>query len=258
MSGNLVTILAVLVGASFFAFQALRASVRKRRREINLKTRDKMVAIASASIEFVPVEAATVAGLNLQQLGDITATLEQLGFERLLDYRLRRGGDAKLNGFERVFAHRKEECFASVMVAGALEPQKPFSVAFNSYMQDGWRLGTSNIAPRKADYFLRLPRVLRMRYPDDSVEELHARHMERRAEVLAGLDIAVLPDISIEAYQRYIREASEQRVDKVKTANPLGDLPLAEAQATARNQEWLGDYPAEAERLRAQRTHVSG
>jgi hypothetical protein len=250
--GNIITVLVIVFGAGFLALQALRSRARKRRQEINVRTRDKMVAIASASIEFVPVEAAEVEGLNQEQLLKISGTLQQLGFERLLDYRLRRGDEPKLNGFERVLVCTTHKCFASIMVAGALDPQKPFSVAFNSYMEGGWRLGTSNIPARKADYFLRLPRVLRMRYPDDPIEKLYQRHMERREEVLRGLGIEVLRDMSVDAYLRYVREASEQRTDKVKTANPLGDLPLGEAQATARNQEWLGDYPAEAERRRRQ------
>jgi hypothetical protein len=257
LPANIITVVAIALAASFLALETLRARARKRRQEINRKTRDKMIAIASASIEFVPVDGTTVEGLNQEKLNEFTTILEQLGFERLLDYRLRRGGETKLIGFERVLAHPKERCFASMMIAGALDPQKSFSIAFNSYMQEGWRLGTSNIAARKADYFLRLPRVLRMRYPNDPIEQLFARHLQRRAEILRGLDIQVSPDISIDAYQNYVREATELRKDKVQSANPLGDLPLAEAQATAHDQEWLGDYPAEAERLRAQRKLVS-
>jgi hypothetical protein len=253
----MITVAVIAFVGGFLWLQFTRARSRQRRREANVKIRDKMVAVAATPTEFVPVDASSVEGLNQEQLAAHTVILEQMGFERLLDYRLRSGGKTELSGFERVLVNTKEHCFAGIMAAGALQPNKPLYVAINSYMEDGWRLGTSNIPARKADYFLRLPRVLRMRYPDDSIEKLFARHLERRGEILRGLDIKILPEVSGEAYLRHARESGEQRKSKVETANPLGDMPLAEAQASTRNQEWLGDYPAEAERLRAQKKLVS-
>ena len=250
---NLITVVALAAVGGFLWLQMARARNQRRRREANLKIRDKMVAVAATPMEFVPVDASSIEGLNQEQLAAHTSSLAQLGFERLLDYRLRSGGKAELSGFERVLVNSNERSFAGIMAAGVMEPNKPLYVAINSYMEDGWRLGTSNIPARKADYFLRLPRVLRMRYPDDSIENLVARHFQRRAEILRGLEIKLLPEVSSEAYLQHARESAEQRKSKVQTANPLGDMPLAEVQGSARNQEWLGDYPAEAERLRAQK-----
>lgn len=246
-------LVAIVLGISLLVAQGWRARARRRRREINAKTRDKMVAIVSTTNEYVPVGASSVEGLNQEKLAAYTAALEQLGFSRLLDYRLRRGDSGELRGFERVFANSEEQCFAGIMAGGVLQPDQPLFVAINSYMDGGWRLGTSNIAARKADYYLRHPCILRMRYPDDPIKRLVARHLERRAEILRDLDIKTLPDVSIEFFIARSREANVERKTKIQTANPLGDLPLAEAQATARTQEWLGDYPAEAERRRAQK-----
>src|SRR5271165_3203076 len=140
--------------AFFLVAQVRRAQIRMRRREINVQTRDRMVAIASAPNEFVEVDAASVEGLNQEKLAEYTGILEGLGFQKLQDHRLRQEGKIELRGFERVFAHTKEQCYAGIMTAGELGPDKPLSVAINSHMDGGWRLGTSNIAPRKADYFL--------------------------------------------------------------------------------------------------------
>lgn len=254
---NQAILLTLTVIAILLLLPTLRARMQKRFRELNDQTRDKMVGIVSATNEFVPVDAASVEGLNLKKLQEYSASLEQLGFTRLLDYRLRRGGNPELRGFERVFVHATQHCFAAIMAAGALRPDQPLNVAVNSYMESGWRLGTSNIPAGPADYYLRQPRILRMRYPDDSTERLFSRHLERRAEILRDLEIRVLADTSIEFYFARVRESIEQAKTKVQGANPLGDLPLAKAQATARNQEWLGDYPAEAKRLRAQKSPLA-
>jgi hypothetical protein len=256
-SFNIPLLAAILLGVSFLAAQGFRVWARRRRREMNTKTRDKMVAIVSTANEYVPVDASSVEGLNQERLTEYTAALEQLGFSRLLDYRLRRGDSSELRGFERVLANSEEHCFAGIMAVGALQPDQPLFVAINSYMDGGWWLGTSNIPARKADYYLRHPRILRMRYPDDPIERLVARYLERRGEILRDLDIKSLPDVSIEFFIARSREANEERKTKIQTSNPLGDLPLAEAQATARTHEWLGDYPAEAERRRAHKKPVA-
>jgi len=243
--------------AFLLAMHFVREWARRRLRQINDKTREKMVAIVSMENEFVEVQASEVRGLNAAKLEAYTQALTGLGFTHLLDYRLRRGGISELQGFARLFFHSKERCFAEVMAPGALRPDAPLFVAINSFMDSGWRLGTSNIPARKADYFMRLPRLLGMRYPDDPVEKLFSRHLERRAEILRDLEIEILDGSTAEFYFQKVREASSQRANSMQNANPIGNLPLAEAQATARSQEWMGDYPEEARRLREMKQPIA-
>lgn len=213
------------------------------------QTRNKLVAIVSAELAPVPVSADEVAGLNRTALADLTTQLEELGFVHRLDYRVRKG-TAPPEGFARVFVHPDERCFAEIMAPGVVAPDQPLFVAINSHLQSDWSLGTSNIPPMTAHYFMRRPRVLRMHYPDDRVRQLFTRHRERRREVMSGLGLGVLSDLSTDLYFAKVREGMEAQKQNMQRAKPVRELAAAKAAAEKREQEWLGDYPVEAEKRR--------
>jgi hypothetical protein len=217
---------------------------------IDRRTRRRMVAIVSAGLEFVPTRAEDVFGLDCDQLDDLSRELRAEGFVHQLDYQVRRGAEPTPRGFARLFLHPAERCFAEIMLAGAVAPDRPMYVAINSHLESDWSLGTSNIPASPADLFMRLPRTLRMRYPDDSVARLCARHLERRGQILGDLGLRVMDDVSTDFYFAKVRAAMDKQKANMQKASPLRDLPAAKQAAVPREQEWLGDYEAEAERHR--------
>ena len=257
LSGNQL-LLALVVAVVIFAAGLLLTRWKIRFQAINQEAREKLAAAVPDGIEFVTVDVADVPNLNRSELETLTGKLAALGFVPLLDYRIRMSTKSGLQGFARLFQHPQEKCYAEIQAsAQALAKGEKFLVAINSYMDDGWSLGTSNTPTIKAHYFMQLSRVLRMRYPDDPVEQLFARHLERRKQILQDLAISVSPDLSAERYFARARESNSQRREAMKKTNPIGGMIVAEVHVARRTEEWLGDYPAEAKRRRAQRAATS-
>jgi hypothetical protein len=152
------------------------------RKWANRKVRSALMAVIPTEMQFVSADPAQFTDLNNNELARLTADMEKLGFERLRDYTSQIPGKSTPRGFARLFVHRTERCFAEIMVTGqAMSAGSPSRVAINSYLEQDWDLGTSNVEPNRGHYFMQLPKVLRMRYSDAEPAELLQRHLARRA-----------------------------------------------------------------------------
>jgi hypothetical protein len=215
----------------------------------NRKVRHALLKVIPTEIEFASADAAQFPALDKDELARLTSEMEKLGFEWLRDYTSRLPGKPAPRGFARLMVHRPERCFAEIMatsqaIAKNLSPR----VAINSFLENDWDLGTSNVAPERGQYFMQLPRVLRMRYSDAEPAELWKRHLERRAEILEGLDIKPLSDLSVDSYFQRIRKRMAERRQRMQSRQPIDELPAATALAGQRHYEWLGDFPKQRQR----------
>jgi hypothetical protein len=219
---------------------------------LNRKVRKALVAVMPTEIQFESIDAAELPGLNRDHLAQLTTDLEHLGFAWLRDYTVAWPGKPAPRGFARLFLHRQERCFAEIMAtAQGIEKGSPFGVAINSYLDNDWDLGTSNLALKRGDHFMQLPKVLRMRYPGAAPAELLHRHLVRRKEMLDGLHLNIMFDLSVENYFARIRKRMAERRESLQHRQPLDELPTADVLAAQRSYEWLGAFPKECKRLKA-------
>jgi hypothetical protein len=226
---------------------------------LNLKVREALVAVLPTEIQFESIDPVELPGLNKEQLAQLTADMEHLGFAWLRDYSVAWPGKSAPRGFARLFLHRQERCFAEIMAtAQGMEKGSPLGVAINSYLENEWDLGTSNLALKRGDHFLQLPKVLRMRYPDAAPAELVQRHLVRRREMLDGLHLNILSDLSVENYFARIRKRMAERRESLQRRQPLDELPTADLLAAQRSYEWLGSFPKECKRLKARNLEAAG
>jgi hypothetical protein len=218
---------------------------------LNRKVRKALVAVMPTEIQFESIDPAELPGLNKDQLEQWTTDLEHLGFALLRDYTVVWPGKPAPRGFARLFLHRQEQCFAEIMAtAQGIEKGAPLGVAINSYLDNDWDLGTSNLALKRGDHFMQLPKVLRMRYPDAAPAELLQRHVVRRKEMLDGLHLNILSDLSVENYFARVRKRMAERRESLQHRQPLDELPTADLLAAQRSYEWLGSFPKERQRLK--------
>jgi hypothetical protein len=219
---------------------------------LNRKVRKALMAVMPIEIQFKSIDPSELPGLNKDQLAQFTSDLEHLGFAWLRDYTVVWPGKSAPRGFARLFWHRQERCFAEIMAtAQGIEKGLPLGVAINSYLENDWDLGTSNLALKRGDHFLQLPKVLRMRYPDAAPAELLQRHLVRRKEMLDGLHLKILSDLSVESYFARIRKRMAERRESMQHRQPLDELPTADMLAAQPSYEWLGAFPKECKRLKA-------
>ena len=215
----------------------------------NRKVRKALLKVLPTEIEFASVDPAEFPALDKDELTRLTTEMEKLGFERLRDYTSRFPGKPTPQGFARLMVHRSERSFAEIMATSqAMAKNVSPRVAINSYLENDWDLGTSNVAPERGHYFMQLPQVLRMRYSDAEPAELWKRHLERRAEILEGLNIKPLSDLSVDSYFQRIRKRMAERRQRMQSRQPIDELPAANALAAQRNYEWLGDFPKQCQR----------
>ena len=240
----------LLLGLFFLALPFVFLTLH--RKLANRKLRLALTAVIPVEIEFEDADPAKFTGLDREQLAQLTEQMETLGFERLRDYTSRIPGETAPRGFARLLVHRSMHCFAEIIATSqAVMKGLPLRVAINSYLEDEWDLGTSNVAPQLGHYFQQVPRVLRMRYSDAEPAELLRRHLARRAEILEGLGTNVQVDLSMDSYFARVRKRSGERRQAMQRRKPFYELPAAAAIAARRSYEWLGDFPKKRQRRMA-------
>jgi len=215
----------------------------------NRKVRAALLAVIPTEVQFESVDPAQFPRLDKNQLAQLTGDMEKLGFEWVRDYTSKVPGKSTPRGFARLFVHRTDRCFAEIMATSqGMDKSLPLSVAINSYLENEWDLGTSNVAPQWGHYYMQLPKVLRMRYSDAGPAELLQRHLARRTEILEGLQIGVLADFSVDSYFARVCKRMVERRERMQRRQPLDELPAADALAAKRSYEWLGAFPKERRR----------
>jgi len=127
----------------------------------------------------------------------------------------------------------------------SLEGKEPLLFGLDSYLEDGWRIGSVNRKPHKLDYFHRLPRSLTLMLPDATPGRLFQRHLELRKNVAGDLGLQLLTDLSLEARFEKIAESQPLRREALLRSDILAELADARGVEEENSWEWLGDYPQE-------------
>jgi hypothetical protein len=130
----------------------------------------------------------------------------------------------------------------------SLETGSGLSFSFDTYFEDGWRVGAINHQPHAVDYLERLGKNLRIMLPDATPEELLQHHLDQRTSLASDLHLRVLTDLSLEIRFRKVAESMAMRREVLLNRDILRELPDAKKIESEGKWEWLGDYPQEAAR----------
>jgi hypothetical protein len=223
---------------------------RKFSKQRNREIAEKLIASLPSELERVRSEATAVAGLRLDELQELTAEFERLGFVQRGDYRITFGKDELTRGFFRLFYQVEKHCFADLgVLRKTLEAGKgPFLYGISSSLEESWGIGTGNSKPSVINYLWRLPKLLQVKNPIASPEELLTIHLELRENIARDLELKIIADPSAENF--FARSDNTRRLRKEALLNRdiVKDLSEAKRIEEQGHWEWLGDYPHEAAR----------
>ncbi|WP_235082972.1 hypothetical protein [Chlorogloeopsis fritschii] len=188
--------------------------------------------------------------LNLSWLREQTSILESLGFVQLMDYKVEPD-----TGFARCFAHLQHYCLAEIcQIFGENGETIVQSISIFSILEQDWVVGAINREVNQNDgiaYIWRHPKKVGTYYPNISLDEFLQAHLRFRQQMLDDLGITVSTDVSWFAFRNLEQQATIYRKQTMRR-KPLF-LSILEATLFELNpkSEWLGDYPKEAVKRRA-------
>lgn len=196
--------------------------------------------LALPPIKFVPTQAESLPYFNQEELLRRTTELNQLGFIKLSDYTIPPNQVGT-----RLFAHPQKFCFAEISQGVNL----PMFCVFHCPLEENWVLAVTNFSALKVSAisraFLRLPRTLNKRIEGASFNELLQALSSWREQACRDLDVAMLQDVSVEAYFRQEqRRRMEQRHLILRKSIIWGVLEIVwfSLKPQSIKSEWLGDY----------------
>jgi hypothetical protein len=237
-------IFAVWVGIFILFGRRQRRYTKRRNREIA----EKLIASMPSALKRVRTEASSVPGLRLDELQKLTAEFERLGFVQAGDYRITFANDEVARGFFRLFHHKDKHCFADLgVLRKTLDTgEGPFLYSISSSLQQEWEIGTGNSKPSMINYLWRLPKVLQVKQPNASLEELLTIHLELRENVVRDLELKIITDPSAENFFTRSDNTRRLRRETLLNRDIIKDLSEAKRVQEQGHWEWLGEYPQEA------------
>lgn len=201
----------------------------------------KLVIVSSIpdKVVYEPVQLETIPQINLPALDHYTDSLKLLGFRPLLDYQLVESS----TGAARVFSHPELHCFVEVsQFVGRL----PMGCVFASALDRGWTLSTTDrqLSSLGAVWyaFLRRPRGLLVCRPEFSAEQLLQSHLELRQQMLADLNVQVLPDTTAQAFFEQTQKGRTQSKQTLWRRSVLVGMFEMLLFTLKPKTEWLGEY----------------
>jgi hypothetical protein len=223
---------------------------RSRRRQQNRELANKIIAGMASSVQRTPAEARSFPGIRHHELLQRSSEFERLGFTQSGDFTFSFNGEAEIRGFFRLFYHPFEHCFAEVGLTrkSLKDENEAFLLGVTSSLEPGWAIGTATARPSITGYLWRLPKVLEIKRPGASPEELFNRHLQLRRRVIQDLRLGVTEDSSVQ--NRFTRGDNTMRLRKEALLNRdiIGDFREAKRIQEQGPWEWLGDYPQVAAR----------
>lgn len=168
--------------------------------------------------------------------------LEALGFQLVQDYRL--PGQPT---FGRCLIHPEHRCYAEIGVIYSADGE-PLShqIAIASLLTDDWTVThvnrNLNLKSDSMPCLWRHPKWLGVLQAHPTLDSLLDAHLQFRDRMQRDLGIAVIPDVSWDAYVQHERDAMVYRKQAVKRTNLLmGMLNITQFELNPKTQ-WLGDY----------------
>lgn len=225
----------------------LRKAWKLTREALDKRDHEKLLHSLPDVVEFAVADPADYPALDHAGLAHYTQALEGLGFVHLVDYKARYPGH-KLSdrppGFARLWIHPAERCFAEVNQAFSKKrPADPAHCVVVSWLEDGWDLSTSDREPLPLNYAWRRPRSVWSRHPQMSPTQLVAEHLRRRERMVHALGVAVVTELTVDAYFRAARQNNAERKEVLR-GKPIHTI-RNEMQAFKQSprHEWSGELP---------------
>jgi hypothetical protein len=204
-----------------------------------------------SEVEFFPCRPADFPWLDRAELVRYTRAFEALGFVRVMDYSTQRDARRRGSGFGRLLANPARKCFAEInQVFPAQGPPGPVRCMVLTRFEDGWSLSATDRRMLGAAYMMRRPRKLWASNPKATPGQLLAGHLKRRDALAADLGVAVLDDLTTEAYFAFSRQGLAEMKKAVWRKNLLLGMIEAKLHDASPHTEWMGEYA----RLAARKT----
>jgi len=194
-------------------------------------------------IEFVATTPDAFNQIDRPSLQYYTESLEELGFVLALDYEATLDIPSAGRGFARLLMHPVHHCVAEInQLFPDGRPALPVRCMIGSFMSDDWDLSTTDRTLFPLNYAWRRPRGLWIVETQMTPDELLAEHLARRQRMIDCLHIAVVTELSAEAYfehERHILSARKTILKQKKMAAIMADMTQFEKTPKS---EWLGDF----------------
>ncbi len=194
---------------------------------------------AAQSSKPEPVDLASLPASTDPWLDQQILTLEGLGFQRVLAYRI------KGSNLVQVFSHAEELCFVEIgqLFPAAAPPINHLVII--SLLDQGWKLANINRLPGENEnfsYIWRHPKtIVRYNAPNTLSNFLH-NHLRVRQQMLSDLNTTVLSDLSAAAYESMLDQNRTHMLRTLERKNFLISMVEATQFGLNPKTEWLGDY----------------
>jgi hypothetical protein len=198
-------------------------------------------------LDFPRVSPEQLGGLDRKALERYTEEFETLGFRQALDYTLKSEVPTRNIGFARLFIHPRERCYAEAnqVIPTGQGKGAPMRCTVMSLLEDGWSLssGTRDPLSVKTMWMWRQPKKLWTCHPGADAQQLVKAHLELRRELIDGIGVDPVTDVSPSAYFEHQRQSAVDRRETFRRKNILINLIQLWLFGKSRRSQWLGAYP---------------
>lgn len=173
----------------------------------------QLLASVPVRLKFPAAKPEDIDGLDLKALDRYTKAFESLGFQRAKDFTLKTEVSMG-NGFGRLFVHPEHHCYGEVnQVVQGGGAGAPMRANIMSLLEEGWAFSSGDRDPAGLSslWLIRRPKALWMAHPHEKLKNILEAHLHRREEMIEGLKVDVISDLSAEAYITHERQAALDR-----------------------------------------------
>jgi hypothetical protein len=211
--------------------------------------KSSILAAMPDEIDFRPAKAAEYEELDLKKLSKLTAVYEDLGFDKVMDYKPVMDVDNGITGFARLMWNAQESCYAEINQGFFADGSPvPMRSVVMSVLDDRWTVSTTDREPNAENYIMRRPKAPWESRPDDEPEQLLEAHLKLRKRMVRDLEIDVLSDGSADTYFESEQKAVDERKQAVRRRWAFGLLYEMWTFDSSPKYKWLGSYAKKAKR----------
>ncbi len=149
------------------------------------ETKQKFVEAWSISFECTDSIPEALGWIDTNELARLTQEFESIGFQRQLDYETRCNHAAKATSFCRRMTQRPKGCTGTIAFHQEIAGAKAV-IGVSTEFRDGSRLSTFRRDGAMFDYLMRHPKRLVSFTQTGTPQEIFAKHLKQRAQVLEG------------------------------------------------------------------------
>jgi len=188
--------------------------------------------------------------IDANEFARYTAELQSMGFEWQCNYKRQMGAQKRTLNITTIFIHRGNKCFATVgqtLFRGAVK--EPVQCGVISYSKENlrsnakhWKVLTTNKKLSGAVYASRSPWSAVNSIANAGPAQLLQIHLNRRADVINGMDIPVEDDVSLDnifAVQNVWLAQKRQKIRRRNTVLYVLEMDIFDF--ISPKSEWVGE-----------------